>query len=432
MSKQIAMIPLSHIDRVAIVFGNGRSMAQVKGGTGTIPGASAEKFQPDYIMNAGFYDMTTGKPVGHLKAGGTVYAKEKWTSWGYAWGTGGDIAMEQLPARTESYLSGVPILTPWDSVDAKLIYPAEVGGARPRTAMALAGDKLILYCTDSPTTPEKLREELHRLGAETAIMLDSGGSSQCDFQGRTISSSRRVNNYIAVWLKKSGGDPGEGESKMSKKVVLDPGHGVETAGKRSPDGTYLEHEFALDMAGRIKVILERHGVEAVLTRSDEHDVSLAKRVEIANAAKPDLFVSLHSNASGDGSHWMSARGYGVYTSAAGDTAGRNIAACKLIARANEAGFGLWGEGLHHDISLYVLKNTVAPAVLIEHLFHDNREDVELLKDAAFRDKLAKVDAKGILDYLDIPYADGTTEEPQDDADGIACPYCGGRLKIEKG
>ena len=207
-----------------------------------------------------------------------------------------------------------------------------------------------------------------------------------------------------------------------KKVCLDPGHGVETAGKRSPDGTYRECEFTLDMAGRIKAILERHGVAVTLTRSTGNDVSLANRVKIANAIPGlDLFVSLHSNAAGSGAAWMSARGYGIYTSAEGDTAGRNIAANKILARAKEAGVGLWGGGLHHNASLYVLKHTTAPAVLIEHLFHDNREDVALLKDSAYRDKLAQADAKGILDYLGIPWQEegqaGTAGQAQDKADG---------------
>ena len=391
VSKYIAHIPLGAVERIAIVFGGGRSMAQVKG-------------DADYIMNAGFYDMTTGKPVGHLKADGTVYAKEGWTSWGYAWGQGGDIRMEQLPSDAASYLSGVPLLTPWDGLDAKLSYPADVGGTRPRTALALAGDTLILYCADSPTTPERLREELHSLGAGTALMLDSGGSSQCDFQGERIDSARRVHNYLAVWLKKRS----DTDLSNQKKVCLDPGHGVETAGKRSPDGTYREHEFALDMAKRIKPILERHGVQVAMTRTDEHDVSIAQRYQTANAIQGlDLFVSLHSNAAGSGADWMSARGYGIYTSTGPETAQRNVAARKVIARALEAGLALWGDGIFHDENkgISVLWKTDAPAILIEHLFHDNREDVVLLKDSAFRDKLAQVDAKGILDYLGIAWQD---------------------------
>ena len=177
------------------------------------------------------------------------------------------------------------------------------------------------------------------------------------------------------------------------KVVLDPGHGVETAGKRSPDGTYLEHEFNLDMAIRVKAQLERHGVSVILTRTTTHDTDLADRVSVSNSVNPDLFVSLHSNASGDGTSWTSPNGYGIYTSSAGDTAGRNKAAKAILARAKDAGIPLWGGGLHHD-RLYVLVNTVAPAVLIEHGFHTNKAETEKLKTPEYRAELAQVDAKG--------------------------------------
>ena len=244
---------------------------------------------------------------------------------------------------------------------------------------------------------------------------------------------------------------------MGRKVVLDPGHGVETPGKRSPDGTYLEHEFALDMARRIQTLLERHGVEVVLTREDGHDVSLPQRVRISNAAAPDLFVSIHSNAAGSGGAWMGVRGYGIYTSLPGESAGRNKAAKAILARARAAGIHLWGGGLHHNSQLYVLCRTEAPAVLIEHLFHDNREDCALLTDGEYRAKLAEADARGILDYLGIPYSPsvgpeagsspegGADEEKRGTADsspeggavekehaGIVCPHCGGALALTKG
>ena len=420
MSKYIERIPLGTIERIAIIFGGGRSMAQVKG-------------DADYIMNAGFYSMTTGKPVGHLKAAGKVYAKETWNCFGITWDKGDDIRMTVIPDKGgANYISGTELLTPGLKPGAKLHYPAEQGGTRPRTALALDGESLILYCADTPNTPEGVRDELASAGAVSAIMLDSGGSTQCDFQGKKISSSRRVNNYIAVWLRKgTGEDPEEGKT-MAKKVVLDPGHGVETAGKRSPDGTYLEHEFNLDMAKRLAAQLERHGVGVILTRGTENDVSLADRVGISDLVEPDLFVSLHSNASGDGTSWTEPDGFGIYTSAAGSTAGRNMAANAILARAREAGLTIWGGGLFHNISLYVLKNTTAPAVLIEHGFHTNLREVELLKTSVYRDLLAQVDAKGILDYLGIAWVNEPAEEPQEADSGLVCPHCGGKLKIEKG
>lgn len=424
MSKCIATIPLSKIEKVAILTGGGRSLFQVKGSA-------------DYIINAGFYDMTTNKPVGHLKSAGEILSKAEWNCWGFRWDTGADIRMDVVPdSGGKNYISGVELLTVGMPTTAHLSYSKEVGGSRGRSAIGLRPGELVLYCTGDGTkdrkTPEALRDELVAIGCTRALMLDSGGSSQCDFKGETISSSRRVHNYIAVWLKK------EEEKPMGKKVVLDPGHGEETAGKRSPDNSYFEHEFNLDMAKRLGAILERHGVEVVHTRADEHDVTLADRVKVSNTAVPDLFVSLHSNASGEG--WTDPDGYGIYTSAKGDTAGRNIAAKAILARAREAGLHIWGDGLFHNAGLYVLKNTVAPAVLIEHGFHTNIHEVALLKTGVYRDLLAKVDAQGILDYLGIPYVDAPAPAPEEQKPEpevveeaiFSCPCCGQKLKIVKG
>ena len=398
MSKYIASIPLADIARIAILTGNGRSMAQVKG-------------DADYICNAGFYDMTTGRPVGHLKADGAVLAKEVWGCWGFAWDRA-DIKMAALPAAAKNYISGVEMLSPMIGIHDAMHYRPEVGGSRPRTAMALTGDKLLLYCADSPTTPEALRDTLYKLGAETAIMLDGGGSSQCDFAGQKISSSRRVHNYLAVWLRKKEDEP------VSKTVCLDPGHGVESPGKCSPDKSYYEHEFALDMARRIQAHMERCGVRVVLTRTDEHCPTgkantndLLKRVAISDAAGADLFVSIHSNASGN--EWSNASGLMIYTSAGPETASRNVAAKAVLARMTAAGVELRGSPLVHDIELVVTRETVAPAMLIEYGFHTSRTEVALLKNGSYRAKLAEATAKGVCGFLGVAWAEITETEPTD-------------------
>ncbi len=195
-----------------------------------------------------------------------------------------------------------------------------------------------------------------------------------------------------------------------KRVCLDPGHGVETAGTRSPDGTYREYEFALDMAYRIKALLERHGVEVTLTRWDEHDVTLAQRVKVSNTIKDlDLFVSLHSNAAGNGAKWMNARGLLVYTYKLGTSS--SAAGEAILKRQAQAGVMVRNGGKPIDGSwLYVVRKTKATAVLVEHLFHDNLEDTALLKDSAYRQRMAEADAKGILDYLGIAWVDEKKEE----------------------
>ena len=392
MSKHIKIIPLTQIERIAIVQGSGRSLAQVKQAEGCV-----------LICNAGFYSVN-GKPTHHLKVDGKVLACAPWGCWGFAWNNGADIRMEALPADTRlNYIAGVELLSPMVSDTGSIPYDpkGELGGSRGRTAMALAGDKLILYCSGDGTkdaaTLEEVQEELRRLGAETAVYVDGGGSSQCDFGGgETIRSSRKVYSYLCVWLKKKEDKP------VNKKVCLDPGHGPVCV-NGSPDGSYKEHEFAWDMSQRVRAHLERCGVTVVMTRDGTGYPSLTERCGISNKAGADLFVSLHSNASGDGKNWTSPSGYLIYTSAGPETAARNVAARAVLKRVREAGIAVRGGGLEHNLEYAVLKGTTAPAMIIEHGFHTNREDTALLKTGNYRAKLAEADARGVLDFLGLPW-----------------------------
>ena len=390
MSKQTAIIPLSKVSKIQLYINAGKkSLAAIMAETGA-----------DYGMNGGLFSGS--KSLCNVKADGKVVNDPGWNEYGYAWNTGPDISMDIIPNSKKNYIGCVQL-----KAGKAPAYQPDMGGKRGRTAMGLAGSNLVLYCTGDGTadasTPEDLHTELlQKFQCDSALMLDGGGSSQCDFKGKKITASRVVANLILVYLKKEGDKP-----VSEKKVVLDPGHGNQS-NNQSPDGTYSEPEFALDMAERMRAILTRHGVAVTFTRSgadnptgkaDTND--LQYRCDVANAIKDlDLFVSLHTNAAGSG--WSSARGWEIYASSPGDTAGRNIAAKAIAKRVREAGVTVHGEAVKHE-RFYVLKNTTAPAVLIEHGFHTGKEDVALLKSADYRKKLAVAQCRGILDYLGIAY-----------------------------
>ena len=404
MSKYVASIPLGDIERVQIYINKSvKTLAEIKAETGA-----------DYLINGGLYQGP--KAVCHLRADGRTYAKDPYTYWGYAWDTGPDITLRSAPAaERRNYICCVCLLRGGKA--ETLIYNRDVGGSRPRTAIGLKDGALCLYCTDSGRTPEELQAELLALGWESSVMLDGGGASQCDLAGKRIVSSRKVHNLILVYTRKrapSEPDDSDKEDKpMSTKytVCLDPGHGPDTV-NGSPDGSYKEREFAWDMYTRIRPLLERHGVNVICTRTEDTKPSLTARCEVSNKAGADLFVSLHSNADG-GSGWGAARGLLVYTSSGPMTAKRNVAATAIVNRAHEAGVRLHGSGVAHQIEYTVLAKTDAPAVLIEYGFHTNQEDIGLLKDISYRDKLAEATAKGVCDFLGI---DWTAESGGDGTD----------------
>lgn len=193
-------------------------------------------------------------------------------------------------------------------------------------------------------------------------------------------------------------------------ICIDPGHGPGCV-NGTPEGTYLEHEFAMDMADRLKKRLTAAGADVLMTRTGEEYPGLNERARIANKAKADFFVSLHTNAYGDGDEWTSPRGFGVYTSAGPETAERNVLAAKILERVKIAGIAIHGDGRFYN-RFTVLTETDMPAVLLECAFHTNQEDAALLQDSRWRDKLADAVAKGILEHAGLSFVPVDKEEPE--------------------
>ena len=394
-------VPLQRIDRIRLYINTARkSLASIRAETGA-----------DYLLNGTLYDMASFLPVCHLKADGEVFCRPAYSVAGYAWDQGPDIAMVALPdGARQNYIACTPLIVDGRKVET-LTYDPGQGGKRGRSAMGIKDGRLALYCTrDGGTmarTPEQLRDDLLAAGWESAIMLDGGGSSQCDFAVQRVESGRTVHDLILVYLKKEGSTV-----EKAKTVVLDAGHDASNLANCSPDGTYYEHEFCLDMAKRMAAHLRRCGVTVVETRPDGAAVSLAERCAIANGIKDlDLFVSLHSNAAG-GSGWSSARGWSAYLYGPGGE--REQAAGAILARVRETGTAVRSAPMVYDPSLYVLKHTAAPAVLIEHAFHTNKADVENLKSDAWRASLAEAQARGIAEYLGVAWVSEAPQEPAAD------------------
>lgn len=185
-------------------------------------------------------------------------------------------------------------------------------------------------------------------------------------------------------------------------VYLDPGHGGTDTTNGSPDGKYKEHEFSVDVGRRLRSLLLEQGVAVGMTHEASYEAppSLQARAQMANKAGADLFVSLHTNAAAGTGAWHTASGLVVYTYAAGGV--RDELAKAIIKRMEAAGVKIFGSRLYHA-KFAVLKYTAMPAVLIEYGFHDNREDVELLKKMSYRQKLAEATAQGICDQLGVAW-----------------------------
>ena len=191
------------------------------------------------------------------------------------------------------------------------------------------------------------------------------------------------------------------------KILIDNGHGVDTAGKRSPDGSLREYKYAREIAGRIVSELRKQGFDAERIVTEENDISLRERCQRVNAicnrlgTKNVILVSVHCNAAGNGSQWMNARGWSAHVSLNASTQSKAFARALIKVAENE---GLKVRKYAHQVpyweqNLAICRDTNCPAVLTENLFQDNKEDVAFLLSEAGKETIVSLHVKGIINYL---------------------------------
>ena len=196
---------------------------------------------------------------------------------------------------------------------------------------------------------------------------------------------------------------------MKPIVLLDNGHGKETAGKRSPvwsDGSQLfEWEFNRDIVRRISEKLEADGIPYRILVPEETDISLTERARRANEIAKEnngkaYVLSIHANAGG-GTGWE------VYTSP-GQTPSDAIATVFFEEAGRE--FVPDGWRMRSDYSdgdpdkenqFYILKHTVCPAVLSENFFMDTEKDCRFIMSEDGRERIANMHVAAIKRVLTL-------------------------------
>lgn len=196
------------------------------------------------------------------------------------------------------------------------------------------------------------------------------------------------------------------------KVLIDNGHGLNTPGKRSPDGTFLEASYNREIAKRIVADLTDRGYDAQLLVPEDHDIPLSERAKRVNIVCSVLgksnviLISVHVNAAGNGSKWLNATGWSVYT-CKGQTESDRLADCLCEAAIKH----FPGRRIRTDFSdsdpdweenFSLLSNTLCPAVLTENFFMDSRSDLEYLQSRAGKQAVVDTHVEGIIEYLSIP------------------------------
>jgi len=167
-------------------------------------------------------------------------------------------------------------------------------------------------------------------------------------------------------------------------IVIDPGHGGFDRGG-IPGQRVLEKNMNLDVALRLKPILEKAGYRVVMTRTTDIFVPLGSRVAIANSYPNGIFLCIHFNsASRSGASGIET--YFYSTESAPLAASIHSA---VVGGAPSENRGVRRRGY------FVLRRTTIPAVLVECGFLTNPTEAEFAQTTAYRQKLAQEIARGI-------------------------------------
>lgn len=190
------------------------------------------------------------------------------------------------------------------------------------------------------------------------------------------------------------------------KVLIDNGHGVETQGKRSPDGRLREYAYTREIAKRVVNNLQNVNINAVCIVPEETDVKLEERVKRANdvyteAKGQAILVSIHCNAMGNGSEWMPAHGWSVFVSGNASVKSKQLA-IELAKAALDKRVNVRqpsAQALFWTSDLFICRKTNCPTVLVENFFQDNKEDVQFLLSEEGKQCVTKITVEGIMNYL---------------------------------
>lgn len=209
--------------------------------------------------------------------------------------------------------------------------------------------------------------------------------------------------------------------------LYDNGHGVNTAGKCSPDKSLREYKKARKLVKDIVARRKAMGYDARILVPEDTDVSLGERARRVNAicnqygTSNVLLVSVHCNAAGGDGKWKSAGGWCAYTSPGqtkADVLATDLYNAAQVALADyikdfpvrkaKGDYDSKQRPIRTDYSdgdpdyeakFYVLTKTKCPAVLTESMFQDNHADVEFLMSPEGHNAIVELHVQGVDAYV---------------------------------
>ena len=228
-----------------------------------------------------------------------------------------------------------------------------------------------------------------------------------DASGKNIGFGATSADVVAP--KKIGSASRGNYDVLNKIVYLDAGHGG-----YDPGASYFgisEKSLTLAIQSRVKAKLEAEGYQVVTTRTSDTYVDLIDRSRAANASESDIFVSIHINASGSsaaqGIETYYYQPYAEYPSRINATYHANptrLSMSDTLANAIQSSLinatGAQNQGVKRQ-TFAVLRETTAPAVLLELGFLSNPQEAARLNTSAYQETLANAIVAGIKRYYSV-------------------------------
>ena len=194
---------------------------------------------------------------------------------------------------------------------------------------------------------------------------------------------------------------------MKKVILLDNGHGKNTAGKHSPDKRLYEWSWNREVAKMIHKELKSQGYDVRFVVEEDIDISLRERARRVNAvcaqygASNVVLVSVHINAAGGDGKWHDARGFSVWIAKKASENSKKLA--KLLYDGAEK-HGLKGnrwvpKERYWTANFTMVASTNCPAVLTENMFQDNKEDCEWLLSDEGKKTIVDLHVEALKEYL---------------------------------
>ena len=192
----------------------------------------------------------------------------------------------------------------------------------------------------------------------------------------------------------------------NKMVVLDAGHGFPDEGAESSSGV-TEASINLVITKKVQTLLEQSGCNVILTRSDEKGIydlnastirekkvsDIKNRVKIGNESSADVFISIHLNKIPQSQYY----GWQAFFKA-------NNEKSEILAKSlqEELNTSIQRENKREALKIsgkYIIEHVEIPIAIVECGFLSNPEEVQLLQQDEYQNKIAWGIYNGIMDYF---------------------------------